>query len=172
MSQETPSTAIGEVEQPAGETIEPAITGRVVLTAMTGGLIGTVLMLPILVGIPELLGLFLTEPITRFAGIALFFGFEPSVALGVVLFGMGGVFVLPITFVVVGAFLPPEEPEYLRGVSFATLYWVGFVPAFWPDQSIAVVASFLLFSLAAHWVYGLVLGFTLDRFAEIPQHEV
>lgn len=171
MSQETPGAVTG-VDRTVDESTDPAITGRVIGTAMAGGLLGTVLMLPILVGIPELLGLFVTEPITRFAGIALFFGFEPTVALGVVLFGLGGVFVLPITFVVVGAFLPPETPEYLRGVSFATLYWVGFVPAFWPDGSVAIVASFVVFSLVAHWVYGLALGYTLDRWSVIPQHEV
>ncbi|WP_416839828.1 DUF6789 family protein [Haloferax sp. DFSO52] len=171
MSQETPSST-SSVEQSVGETIDPAITGRVILTAMAGGLLGTVLMLPILVGIPELLGLFVTEPITRFAGIALFFGFEPSVPLGIVLFGIGGVLVLPITFVVVGAFLPPENPGYLRGVSFATLYWVGFVPAFWPDGNVAIIASFIVFSLVAHWVYGLALGYILDSRVGIPQHEV
>ncbi|ELZ85039.1 hypothetical protein C453_10675 [Haloferax elongans ATCC BAA-1513] len=172
MSQETPNPAVGGVEQPAGETLEPEITGRVIAAAMGGGLIGTILMLPVLVGIPGALGLFVTEPVTRFAGFALFFGFEPTVTLGVLLFGIGGVIVLPLTFVVVGAFLPPESPEYLRGVSFATLYWLGFVPAFWPGTDLAVLASFLVFSLAAHWIYGLALGYTLDFVAEIPQHQV
>ncbi|WP_396612504.1 DUF6789 family protein [Haloferax sp. S1W] len=172
MSQETPNPAVGGVEQPADETLDPTITGRVILAAMGGGLIGTVLMLPVLVGIPGLLGLFITEPITRFAGFAIFFGFEPTLALGVVLFGIGGVVVLPLTFVVVGAFLPPESPKYLRGVSFATLYWLGFVPAFWPPGDAAVVATFLVFSLAAHWIYGLAFGYTLDRVAGIPQHDV
>ncbi|AFK19443.1 cytochrome C oxidase subunit I [Haloferax mediterranei ATCC 33500] len=171
MSQETPTTAT-TVEQHAGETVDPEITGRVIVTAMAGGFIGTVLMLPVLVGIPDLLGLFVTEPITRFAGFAAFFGYEPTLLLGVFLFGIGGVVALPVTFVVVGAFLPPESPEYLRGVSFATLYWAGFVPAFWPGADVFVTASFIVFSLLAHWVYGLALGYTLDRFVGIPQHEV
>ncbi|MFC7129328.1 DUF6789 family protein [Haloferax chudinovii] len=171
MSQETPNPATA-VEQHAGETADYEITGNVILTAMAAGFVGTVLMLPVLVGIPELLGLFTTEPITRFAGVAAFFGYEPRFALGAFLFGIGGVVVLPVTFVVVGAFLPPESPAYLRGVSFATLYWVGFVPAFWPAADGFVTASFLVFSLLAHWVYGLSLGYLLDLFAEIPQHEV
>ncbi|ELZ98771.1 hypothetical protein C440_00405 [Haloferax mucosum ATCC BAA-1512] len=170
MSQETPTPAA--VEQPTGEVVDHEITGRVIFTAMVGGFVGTVLMLPVLVGIPDLLGLFVTEPITRFAGFAAFFGYEPTLLLGVLLFGIGGVVVLPLTFVVVGAFLPPESPGYLRGVSFATLYWAGFVPAFWPSADLFITTSFIVFSLLGHWVYGLSLGYALDRFGGIPQHRV
>ena len=171
MSEESPTRNHSAVDR-STETDEPTITPAVVLTAMGGGLVGTVLMLPILVGIPAALDLFVTDPIVRFAGIAAFFGYEPTLALGVALFGVGGVVVLPLTFVVVGGFLPPESPRYLRGASFATLYWVGFVPAFWPDGSVLVVAAYLVFSLVAHWVYGLSLGVILERLQTIPQHQV
>jgi hypothetical protein len=140
--------------------------------AMAGGLFGTVLMLPVLVGVPQALGLFLTEPITRFAGFAAFFGMEPTATLGMIVFGIGGTFVLPLIFLVVGSFLPPRAPRYLRGVTFATFFWTGFAPAFWPDAGIVVVGLFLVFSLLAHWVYGATLGFVLDRTTGIPQHEV
>jgi MFS family permease len=148
------------------------ISVRVVLMSMAGGLLGTVLMLPVLVGIPQALGLFLTEPITRFAGFAAFFGIEPTATLGVVVFGVGGTFVLPLIFLVVGSFLPPREPRYLRGVTFATFFWTGFAPAFWPGEGILVVGLFLVFSLLGHWVYGATLGYVLDRTTGIPQHEV
>lgn len=157
------------------ETIEPfeiPITRNVVSVAMLGGLVGTVLMMPVLVGIPELLGLFQTSPITEFAGFAAFFGAEPTLMLGVLLFGVGGTVVLPLTFLVLGAFLPPEHPRYLRGATFATFFWTGFVPAFWPDAGVLTVASFLLFSLLAHWVYGLTLGAVIHRTTGIPQHDV
>lgn len=157
------------------ETIEPfdiPITRNVVFVAMVGGLAGTVLMMPVLVGVPGLLGLFDPGPITQFAGFAAFFGIEPSLVLGIVLFGFGGTVVLPLTFLVLGAFLPPESPRYLRGATFATFFWTGFVPAFWPGADILTVASFLLFSLVAHWVYGLTLGTVVHRTTGIPQHDV
>lgn len=148
------------------------ITGRGILVAMVGGFVGTALMLPILVGVPRLLDLFQTDPVTRFAGIGLFFGVEPTVTLGVLLFGVGGTFVLPVMFLVVGAFLPPETPRFLRGVTFATIMWVGFAPAFWPQADALVVGTYLVVSLVGHWVYGATLGEVLDRTIGIPQHEV
>ncbi len=160
------------VDEAVSEAPQTIITGRVVLMAMAGGLVGTVLMLPVLVGIPGLLGYFRTDPITDFAGVASFFGIEPTVALGVVLFGIGGTAVLPFIFLVIGSFLPPETPRALRGVTFATLFWVGFVTAFWPGGSAVTGALFLVFSLLGHWTYGLTLGTVLDRTTGIPQSEV
>lgn len=148
------------------------ITGRIVFAAMSGGLLGTILMLPILVGVPNLLNLFRTNPITEFAGFGAFFGLEPSLELGIALFLIGGTVVLPLMFVVVGAFLPPRSPRFVRGATFATIFWTGFVPAFWPEGGALVVGIFLLVSLVSHWVYGLTLGYVLDHTTEIPQHNV
>jgi MFS family permease len=89
-----------------------------------------------------------------------------------VLLGVGGTVVLPLTFVVVGAYLPPETPRYLRGATFATAFWFGFLPAFWPSAGLLTTASYVLFSLASHWVYGLVLGVVLTRTTGLPQHDV
>lgn len=153
------------------ETYSP-ITLRVIGTAMVGGLVGMVLMLPVLVGIPFAFSLFRTEPIAQFAPFLTQIGFEPSLALGVTLFVIGGTTVLPLMFVVVGAFLPPEEPRYLRGVTYATIFWTGFILAFWPGGDGATVTVFLVVSLLAHWIYGAVLGQTLVRTVGIPQHDV
>jgi len=172
MSGETSESPTPAVEEELVESFEIPITGRVVLAAMGGGLLGTAAMLPVLVGVPGLLGLFRTEPVTRFAGFAEFFGIEPTVTLGIVLFALGGTIVLPLTFLVVGAFLPPETPRYLRGVTFATTFWLGFLPAFWPDTGLATVAAYVLVSLAGHWIYGVTLGYVLSRSIGIPQHEV
>jgi phage shock protein PspC (stress-responsive transcriptional regulator) len=133
---------------------------------------GTALMLPVLVGIPGLLGYFRTEPITDFAGVASAFGIEPTLALGVVLFGFGGTVPLPLVFLVIGSYLPPETPRALRGVTFATCLWVGFVTAFWPGGGAVTGALFIVFSLLGHWTYGLTLGTVLDRTTGIPQHGV
>jgi hypothetical protein len=162
-----------EAEVVAGLPVEETvITRNVVAMAMAGGLAGTVLMLPVVVLLPQLLGVFQAEPVANFVGFAEVFGIEPTLTMGAVLFGVGGMVALPLVFLVFGAFLPPVEPRYLRGVTFGTIFWVGFALAFWPDESLVTVGSFLVFSLLGHWIYGLVLGLALDRTTGIPQHEV
>lgn len=172
MSSETSEAPGTAVDEELIESVQVPITGRVVLAAMGGGMLGTVAMLPVLVGVPSLLGLFQTEPVTRFAGFAEFFALEPTVTLGIALFGFGGTVALPLTFLVVGAFLPPETPRYLRGATFATAFWFGFLPGFWPSAGLLTTAAYVLFSLASHWVYGLTLGYVLTKTAGLPQHEV
>ncbi|MFB6123100.1 MAG: DUF6789 family protein [Haloferacaceae archaeon] len=171
MVDEFTSTGESVVDETALEAEIP-ITIKVVGSAMVGGLAGMLLMVPVLVGVPIVFDLFRTEPLVNFATFLSYVGFEQSVTLGAALFVATGATVLPLTFVVVGGFLPPKEPRYLRGVTFATIFWTGFVPAFWPDGSVAVVAVFLVVSLLAHWVYGLVLGRVLDGPTGIPQHDV
>jgi F0F1-type ATP synthase assembly protein I len=151
---------------------ELPITIRLVGTAMLGGVVGMVLMLPLLVGAPLALGLFRTAPIVEFSSIVSFFGLQPSLALGVVIFVLGGSTLLPVQFLVVGGFLPPESPRYLRGASFTTAYWFGFLFAFWPGGGAVTIGIFVVVSLVSHWIYGLSLGYLLDRWAEIPQHDV
>ncbi|MFB6096775.1 MAG: DUF6789 family protein [Haloferacaceae archaeon] len=148
------------------------ITLRVVATAMVGGFVGMVLMLPLLVGVPVVFNLFRTEPIAQFAPFLAQIGVERSLWLGVALFVVGGTTVLPLMFVVVAAFLPPEEPRYLRGVTYATLFWTGFLLAFWPGGNGLTIAVFLVVSLLSHWIYGAVLGLVLTRSVGIPQHDV
>lgn len=162
-----------EPEVVAGLPVEETvITRNVVAMAMAGGLAGTVVMLPVMVLIPQLLGVFRTEPLAEFAGFATVFGVDPTLTLAAVLFGVGGMVALPLVFVTFGAFLPPVEPRYRRGVTFGSIFWVGFAIAFWPGGGLVTVASFLVFSLLGHWAYGLALGLTLDRTTGIPQHEV
>jgi MFS family permease len=151
---------------------ETTITRNVIAMAMVGGLAGTVVMLPVMVLVPELLGVFQTEPLTDFVGFAAVFGIQPTLTLGAVLFGIGGMVALPLVFLSFGAFLPPVEPRHLRGVTFGTIFWIGFVIAFWPDGGIVTTASFVVFSLLGHWLYGFTLGLTLDRTTGIPEHEV
>lgn len=151
---------------------EDPITAKVILTAMASGLVGMILMLPVLVGLPFAFDLFLTDPIANFAPFITYLGVEPSLALGVALFVIGGTTVLPLIFVVVGSFLPPATPRYARGVTFATIFWLGFILAFWPGGTRLTIALFLLVSLLAHWVYGAVLGGLLSRTVGLPQHDV
>ena len=164
----------GEIVNRRVPTIEDErpIGARHLLAAVGGGLLGTLLMLPIAVGVPGLLGVFDTDPLLNFAETGEFFGLTPTVTLGVALFALGGAVVLPLVFLVAGSFLPPQEPRWLRGVSFATITWVGFAPAFWPGGDALTVATFLVASLVGHWVYGATLAGVLSRTAGIPQHRV
>ena len=159
-------------EELDGSTSQLPITIRLIGTAMLGGVVGMVLMLPLLVGAPVALGLFRTAPIVEFSSIGSFFGLQPSLVLGIAIFVLGGSTLLPVQFLVVGGFLPPASPRYLRGVSFAVAYWFGFLFAFWPGGGAVTIAIFVVVSLVSHGIYGLSLGYLLDRWAEIPQHEV
>lgn len=151
---------------------EMPITPRTVTAALAGGTLGTAAMVPVLVTVPQLLGVFRAEPVFDFARIAVVVGVEPSFAVGAGVFLFGGAVTLPLLFLVAGSFLPPRNAPLLRGPAFASVVWTGFAVAFWPDGEGAVVASFLVFSVLAHWVYGFVLAWTLVRFAWIPEHAV
>lgn len=157
--------------EPALEAEEP-ITAKVILTAMGSGLVGMILMLPVLVGLPYVFDLFRTDPIANFAPFIAYVGVDASLELGIALFVIGGTTVLPLIFVVVGSYLPPATPRYARGITFATIFWLGFVLAFWPGGDRLTIALYIVMSLLAHWVYGAVLGGLLSRTVGLPQHDV
>lgn len=146
------------------------ITPRVVLAAFAGGAAGLAAMVPVLFALPAFLQLFRADPLINLAQLGRVLGLEPSLVLGLVVFVGGGTIALPLLFVVGGAFLPPREPRAARGITFATIMWTGFVLAFWPGEYAGAI--FLGLSLGAHWVYGYVLGWVMERFAYIPQHAV
>lgn len=172
MSEPTEVTAesASVVESPGGVAVP--ITVKVLGFGMAGGFLGMMAMLPVLVGVPLALGVFRPDPIVEFVPLTELLGIEPTLTLGLALFVAGGTVLLPMVFLVVGAYLPPEAPRYLRGAVFATIFWTGFVPAFWPEGSASTVGVFLVISLVAHWVYGVVLAGVLDRTVGIPQHRV
>lgn len=173
MSEESSSTGQLTGEEQALEESQTPITFRVIGITMGGGLVGMLVMLPFLVGVPLALDLFRTEPIVQFSNvIGLPLGIEPSLALGVALFIAGGTTVLPVLFLVLGAFLPPENPRYLRGATYATIFWIGFLIAFWPGGDALTIALFLVVSLVSHWIYGTILAYGLHSTIGIPQHAV
>jgi len=177
---ETESIPEQPVETPVSSVL---ITPKRILWSMVTGAIGLVLMAPLLVGVPLALGVFEAEPIAEFADIASFFGLQaefvgplfgldPNLLVGVALFALGGVLFLPVQFLVVGAFLPPESPRFVRGMTFMSLWWFGFIAAFWPGGGLVTIGVFLVVSLLSHWVYGGTMGYLVQRFGGIPQHEV
>lgn len=159
---------VGEIEREASMPI----SWKRVLAAVGGGFLGIVLMQPLLVGVPYLLNLFRTEPLLAFAEFGQFLSLSPSITVAILMFVFGGTVVLPLVFLVVGAFLPPKSPMYARGIPFATAFWTGFVFVFWPGGDAFTVGVFLVVSLLSHWLYGLVLGGTIQGLVGIPVHEV
>ncbi|QLD89445.1 hypothetical protein HWV07_10550 [Natronomonas salina] len=170
MSENDGAVANSPTERDADLDARLDITPRVVLVSFLGGAAGLLAMVPVLFALPALLGLFRAEPLVEVAELGRVLGVEPSLALGAVVFALGGVVALPLLFVVAAAFLPPREPRYARGITFATIMWTGFVIAFWPGEYAGVI--FLGVSLAAHWAYGYVLGRVTDHFAHISQHTI
>ncbi|QCC52188.1 DUF6789 family protein [Halapricum salinum] len=151
-----------------GEATEP-ITPAVIISAMVSGAVGLVAMLPVAVGVPILLGLFQLEAP---AGFGYLVAAQPSAGLGALFYLIGGAIVLPLFFVVTATFLPPQRPRFVRGATLSTIFWPGFVIGFWPEGGSTVVVAFLVISLLAHWIYGLVLGASLTYLTGIPNHDI
>lgn len=172
MSNEPNPDSLHTTEEQGLEEFGLLITLRVIVVAMAGGLVGMLLMLPLLAGVPLALDLLRTESIMEFAQFGLYLGLEPSLTTGIVLFALGGSTILPLLFLIAGAFLPPQEPRYLRGATYATIFWVGFLIAFWPSGGVLTVVLFLVVSLVSHWIYGTALGYVIHSTIGVPQHNV
>lgn len=175
MSETAESDPDGERITGAGASVRDSdidITRRVVLAAFGGGLAGVVLMSPVVVGVPLLLGIFRTEPLVEVAELGAYVGLDPSLPLGLAVFVLGGTIVLPLLFLTAGTYLPPHEPRWTRGLVFASIMWTGFVIAYYPGGDALTAGAFVVLSLIGHWVYGGTLGYVLERVAGIPEHDV
>ncbi|MEF8856075.1 MAG: DUF6789 family protein [Haloplanus sp.] len=164
-----PSRGDPGVEGPTLGSAEEPLTMRAVASAFLGGVAGLVVMTPVIVGIPMLLGVFQLEPLARFADLVIA---EADAVLGLAFFVAGGVVVLPLFFVVTASFLPPREPRYLRGATISSFFWVSFVYIFWPAGGVFVNGVYVVVTLASHWIYGAVLGLVMERLTGIPSHRV
>ena len=160
-------SSVPTVEEARYAQADEPITRRVVLAAVAGGLVGLVAMAPFVVGIPLLLGVFQVEPLLEVIPL-----FETTSLVGVLVFGLGGVFVLPLFFVVTATFLPPRDPRWVRGVTMSTLFWVAFLYLFWPGGGTVTDAVFLVVTLLGHLVYGVALGVVTHAATGIPEHDV
>jgi hypothetical protein len=160
-------SSVPTVEEARYADVDEPITGRVVLAAFTGGLAGLVAMAPVVVGVPVLLGVFEVNPLLQAFPLV-----DTTPLIGALIFAAGGVFVLPLFFVVTGTFLPPREPRWARGVTMSTLFWVTFLFLFWPGGGTLTDAVFLVVTLLGHWVYGLALGVVIHTLTGIPEHAV
>jgi hypothetical protein len=102
---------------------------------------------------------------SAFSGLSVMVGLGENTLAGYLIFFAGGMTTWPLLFVSLQKYLPGSTLA-LRGVTFATVTWTGFLGAFYADQSGLALAGYVVFSLAAHWVYGFTLGSVFAYFIE------
>ncbi|QLG26832.1 hypothetical protein HUG10_04430 [Halorarum halophilum] len=159
-------------ETESGGNSSRNITPRKLVIAGGAGFVGILAMLPFFAvaytfgaltpvafaSLSELVGISTTSPWAFPVGVILFVG--------------AGMTMLPILFVSLAGFLPPERSLGLRGVAFATIVWTGFFFAFEIDQSGVTFWVFVVTTLLAHFAYGYVLGSLFGRYARVPSYDV
>ncbi|WP_123536731.1 DUF6789 family protein [Halosimplex salinum] len=123
--------------------------------AAAGGVVGLVLMAPVLV-VAVVIGLL--DP-AAFAELSELVGLDASLAVGVGLFVVGGVLTWPLLYGAMSGFLPGRY-EFVTGIWFASIAAPGFAVAFYTGQSDLALVGYLVFTVVAHWAYGFGLGFT------------
>lgn len=141
---------------------------REISVAGLSGLVGMIAMQPIF-GVATILGVL--DPVA-FSGFANIVGYGLDFWGGVAIFVAGGMTVLPLLFITLGNYLPPATSVPLRGVTYGTIVWTGFVLAFYTGQTGVDLVIYLMMSLVNHWIYGAVLGSVYTRYASIAAYEV
>lgn len=148
------------------------LTARKLAIAGGAGFVGILAMLPFFAAAYALGAL---TPVA-FASLSELLGVPTTspwaFPLGALLFVVIGMTILPILFVSLAGFLPPERSLGLRGVAFATIVWTGFFFAFEIDQSGGTFWAFVGTTLLAHFAYGYVLGSLFGRYAKVPTYDV
>ena len=163
MSSEQETRSSKEISRESGQ-----IGVRELSVAALAGLAGMVAMQPIF-GVATVLGVL--DPIA-FSGFANIVGYGLNFWGGVVIFVLGGITVLPLLFITLGNYLPPATSVPLRGVTYGSIVWPGFVLAFYTGQSSVALVIYLVMTLVNHWIYGAVLGSVYTRYASIAVYEV
>ncbi|WP_129116467.1 DUF6789 family protein [Halegenticoccus tardaugens] len=157
------------------ESEETGIGVREVAAASAAGLAGTIAMSPLLLAAWALGAL---NP-DAFAGLSEIVGLGGNLVVGIAIFVVGGMTALPLLFISLAAFLPGDTLAQ-RGVSYATIVWVGFVFGFYRGDLTdlyagQISAEFVIFAaltLVAHWVYGYVLGAIYGRYADVIVYDI
>src|SRR6056297_1045770 len=163
MSSEQETRSSKEISRESGQ-----IGVRELSVAALAGLAGMAAMQPIF-GVATVIGVL--DPIA-FSGFANIVGYGLSFWGGVAIFVLGGITVLPLLFITLGNYLPPATSVPLRGVTYGSIVWPGFVLAFYTGQSGTALVIFLAMTLINHWIYGAVLGSVYTRYASIAVYEV
>jgi hypothetical protein len=102
---------------------------------------------------------------SAFNGLSVMIGLGESTLAGYLIFFAGGMTTWPLLFVSIQEYLPGPTLA-LRGVTFATITWTGFLGAFYTGQSGLALVGYVVFSLVGHWAYGFTLGSVFNYFIE------
>jgi cytochrome c oxidase subunit 1 len=158
MAGEDHRSAAGDGASLLREGVIAAAAGVTGATAMTAVLLGSVA-----------LGALDPAPI---AGLAAIVGLGERRSIGYVLLSAAGVALWPPLFVAIGERVPGRSAP-VRGLSFGTVIWSGFVLAFYAGQTGRALALYATSTLLAHWAYGFVLGAAFELLAErLPGFDV
>ncbi len=133
---------------------------RIAAAAAIGGLVGTVLMSGVLFT-ATILNVF---SLSSFVNLSGFVG-QQSVAVGYLLFLIGGMTTWALLFAVLAEYLP-GEPRIITGLAFATVIATGFGLAFYTGQTGLHLLAYAVFVLIAHWFYGVGLAATFEYLTE------
>lgn len=91
----------------------------------------------------------------------------PPVALGYILFLLGGMITWPLLFASAGRYLPGKTFA-LKGLPFGFVMWTGFAPAFHGPWADGALALYVVFTFGAHLAYGFSLGSVFDYLSKRP----
>jgi cytochrome c oxidase subunit 1 len=156
------STTDPEVGSPQVSRGVGSLAENVGLTAgvgMLAGFVGTLLMSGALFA-ATVLGVFDT---LAFAELAELAGFGEQVAVGYAVFLLGGTTTWALLFVALAEYLPGRL-TVVTGLAYATVMAAGFMLAFYTGQTGLELVGYVVFSLVAHWLYGLGLAVTLELY--------
>ena len=131
------------------------------LSGIAGGIAGTAAMTVFLFIADAFSGF----RIRSFETIALLVGIPNNLLFGFLLFAAAGTIAWPLLFVALVQYLPGGRDE-IRGAVFATVLWISFALAFSSGLGGVSLVLYLVFTLVAHWVYGLILGGVYGRLAD------
>lgn len=99
-------------------------------------------------------------------GLGVILPLDP-VAIGYLLFLLGGMVTWPLLFASAGRYLPGRRFA-LKGVTFGFVMWTGFAPAFHGAWAKGSLPLYLLLTLGAHVAYGFTLGAVFDYLSDRP----
>ncbi|WP_440008488.1 DUF6789 family protein [Halomicrococcus sp. SG-WS-1] len=155
-----------EVAEPDFDNLVGIVTDGII--GAVGGLVGTAAMTAILL-VAAGLGAF---QFASFADLANLTGLDAllpgnPVAVGYIIFLLGGMVTWPLLFASIGSYLPGEEFA-IKGLPYGFVLWTGFAPAFYEGFSGAALVVYLVLTFLGHLAYGFSLGSVFDYLSTRP----
>jgi hypothetical protein len=100
--------------------------------------------------------------VAELVGLGAVLSADQLLYVGVAMFVVGGLTVLPLLLATLGAYLPGQRYA-TRGLAFGAIVWTGFVLAYYPGYTGGALAVYAAMTFAGHLGYGYVTGWLMDR---------